>query len=45
MKNKNTYVIAEIGLNHNNDIKIAKKMIDVAKNSGFSSPDKIQPCP
>ena len=31
------FTIAEIGLNHNNDIKIAKKMIDVAKNSGFSS--------
>lgn len=28
------YVIAEIGLNHNGDIEIAKKLIDVAKLSG-----------
>jgi N-acetylneuraminate synthase len=28
------YVIAEIGLNHNGDIEIAKKLIDVAKLAG-----------
>ena len=33
MKNKKNkvYVIAEIGINHNGKIKIAKKLIDVAK--------------
>ena len=29
-----TYVIAEIGINHNGDINLAKKLIDKAKNSG-----------
>ncbi|GAG07672.1 unnamed protein product, partial [marine sediment metagenome] len=28
-----TFVIAEAGINHNGDVNIAKKMIDVAKNS------------
>ena len=28
------FVIAEIGTNHMGDIKIAKKLIDVAKNAG-----------
>jgi len=31
---KNTYVIAEIGINHNGDIGIAKKLIDIASLSG-----------
>ena len=31
---KKTYVIAEIGVNHNNNIKIAKKLIDYAKIAG-----------
>jgi len=31
--NKN-YIIAEIGINHNGDIGIAKKLIDLAKTSG-----------
>ena len=30
----NTYIIAEIGINHNGDIDLAKKLIDKAKNSG-----------
>ncbi len=30
MKNKKVYFIAEAGLNHNGDINIAKKLIDVA---------------
>ena len=30
----NTFIIAEIGINHNGDIKICKKLIDIAKNSG-----------
>ncbi|UWF77499.1 MULTISPECIES: N-acetylneuraminate synthase family protein [Microbacterium] len=29
-----TYVIAEIGLNHNGDVEIAKKLIDVARAAG-----------
>lgn len=28
------FVIAEIGINHNGDITIAKKLIDIAKNAG-----------
>ncbi len=29
-----TYIIAEIGINHNGDIKLAKKLIDSAKRAG-----------
>lgn len=29
-----TYVVAEIGINHNGDLEIAKKLIDVAASSG-----------
>ena len=32
-----TYIIAEIGINHCGNIKIAKKLIDVAKNSGANA--------
>ena len=28
------FIVAEIGINHNGDVKLAKKMIDVAKNVG-----------
>ena len=28
------FIIAEIGVNHNGDIKLAKEMIDAAKESG-----------
>ena len=31
---ENFYIIAEIGINHNGDINIAKKLIDVAVKSG-----------
>lgn len=31
---KKNYLIAEIGINHNGDIEIAKKLIDLAKKSG-----------
>ena len=34
---KNTYVIAEGGLNHNGDINIAKKLIDSAKKCGANA--------
>ncbi len=33
-KNKNTYIIAEAGVNHNGSLKLAKKLIEVAKNCG-----------
>lgn len=36
-KNQKTYFIAEAGLNHNGDIKIAKKLIDEAVNCGASA--------
>ena len=28
------FITAEIGINHNGDIEIAKKLIDIAKNAG-----------
>ena len=31
------YLIAEIGINHNGDVEIAKKLIDNAKEAGFNS--------
>tara|TARA_B000000460_G_scaffold45610_1_gene28975 strand:+ start:321 stop:539 length:219 start_codon:yes stop_codon:yes gene_type:complete len=31
------FIVAEIGINHNGDVGIAKKMIDVAKNSGCNA--------
>ncbi len=34
MKTKNLIIIAEIGINHNGSLKIAKKLVDVAKDSG-----------
>ena len=33
-KNSPTFIIAEIGINHNGDINLAKKMIDIAVSSG-----------
>ena len=35
--NAPVYVIAEIGLNHNGDVEIAKRLIDVAADSGASA--------
>ena len=34
---KNTYVIAEIGVNHNNNINLAKKMIQKCKELGTNA--------
>ena len=34
---KKPYTIAEIGINHNGDVNIAKKLIKVAKDTGFNS--------
>jgi len=31
------FLIAEIGINHNGDTKIAKKLIDEAKTAGFDA--------
>tara|TARA_A100000164_G_C21863855_1_gene751501 strand:+ start:573 stop:1418 length:846 start_codon:yes stop_codon:yes gene_type:complete len=31
------YLIAEIGINHNGDIKLAKKLIDASKETGFDA--------
>ena len=36
-ENNNTYTIAEIGVNHNGSIKIAKELIQAAKLAGFSA--------
>ena len=33
----NTFTSAEIGINHNGDIELCKKLIDVAVNSGFKA--------
>jgi N,N'-diacetyllegionaminate synthase len=33
-KLKKTYIIAEIGVNHNNNISLAKKLVDKAKSAG-----------
>ena len=31
------FIIAEIGINHNGDVEIAKKLIDVAKEAGVDA--------
>ena len=31
------YLIGEIGINHNGDLKLAKQIIDLAKNAGFNA--------
>lgn len=33
-KNNHIFVIAEIGINHNGDIEVAKRLIDIAKDCG-----------
>jgi N,N'-diacetyllegionaminate synthase len=37
MTNKQVYIIAEIGVNHNGDIELAKKSIDAAKEAGANA--------
>jgi len=37
LNQKEIFIIAEIGINHNGDIKIAKKLIDLAVNSGCNA--------
>ena len=36
-ENHPTYIIGEIGINHNGDINIAKKLIDMAVIAGFDA--------
>lgn len=36
-KDQPCYIVAEIGINHNGDIKIAKSLIDVAVNAGANA--------
>ncbi len=36
-KYKKPYLIAEIGINHNGSLSIAKKMMEIAKTSGFNA--------
>ena len=31
----NTFIIGEIGINHNGDLEIAKKMIDISAKASF----------
>ena len=35
--NSNVFIISEIGINHNGDIDIAKKMIDISKKIGVDA--------
>ena len=34
---KKTFLIAEIGINHNGKVSLAKKLIDQAKRTGFDA--------
>ena len=34
---KMVFITAEIGINHNGDLKIAKKLIDIAKDAGCNA--------
>ena len=34
---KKSYIIAEIGINHNGDINLAKELINIAKSSGCNA--------
>ena len=34
---KKPFLIAEIGINHNGSLKLAKQLIDLAKSSGFDA--------
>jgi N-acetylneuraminate synthase len=35
--NNNTFIIAEAGVNHNGDIGLAKKLVDVAADAGVNA--------
>ena len=34
MDKSKVYIIAEVGVNHNGDVNMAKELIDVAKSAG-----------
>ena len=36
------FTIAEVSINHNGDLSIAKKLIDLAKRTGFENSVKFQ---
>ncbi len=36
INNNKSFIIGEIGINHNGDLRLAKKIILEAKNSGFN---------
>ena len=35
---KKPFLIAEIGINHNGSLNLAKKLIDLAKKNNFENP-------
>ena len=37
LKRKNPFLIAEIGINHNGSVDLAKKLIDLAKKNNFDA--------
>ena len=37
MAARQPFLIAEIGINHNGDVELAKKMIDTAADAGFDA--------
>lgn len=37
LKSKGVFIIAEAGVNHNGSIKLAKKLIDIASDSGANA--------
>ena len=37
LKLKKPFLIAEIGINHNGSLNLAKKLIDMAKDCGFDA--------
>ena len=37
MKRKKPFLIAEIGINHNGSVELAKKLIDLAKKHNFDA--------
>ena len=37
IKRKRPFLIAEIGINHNGSLKLAKKLIDLAKKYNFNA--------
>ena len=37
MNTNKTFLIAEIGINHNGKLLLAKKLIDLAKKTGFDA--------